>query len=444
MEFNNYKFRFVIRILILTVGVFAFVYSFLILNNFIRSLFSFAFCVISLSEFFHFVNKTNNDFKSFLNALIYEDFTNYYSSKKRKESSGVYDLFNRLNEKYRKIAFEKEVQHAFLQTIIKHISIGIFVFNENKDIVLVNNSLLNILQVKSVKTLNDLENKHQLLFTEIEKTLPEKPKLLELAIDGELLRLSINMCSFKLDGKPYKLVSVQDINIELDEQEIIAWQKLIRVLTHEIMNSVTPISSLTSSLNTLVNKSIKPNKEIEPKHLEYLSSGLVAVQERSEGLLRFTESYKKLTQLPHPEFLEIDIIKLFDSVLLLHESEIEKFNIDVKIESEQNILVFADKTMLEQLIINLFKNAVEALKTTIEPLIVLKCFKAKNDLVIQVIDNGKGIPEDKIDKIFIPFFTTKTDGSGIGLSFAKQVMRLHKGSISVKSTPNETIFTLKL
>ncbi|NOQ27284.1 MAG: hypothetical protein GQ564_18135 [Bacteroidales bacterium] len=441
MIFNNFKIKFFIRILILALAILALVYSILILNSFIRSLFAFAFCILSISELLKFTNKTNKDFNSFLNALIYEDFTNLYSKSKIRESN-VYELFNKLNEKYRKIAFEKEVQHAFLQTIVKHINIGIIVLDKENKVVLINSFLLELLKANTINTLDELGQKSILLKNEIEGISINKPKLLELTLYGELFRLSINSSSFKLEGNQYKLVSIQDINMELDEQEISSWQKLIRVLTHEIMNSVTPISSLSSSLNNLLIKAISENK-VDSKHLEYLSKGLNAVQDRSEGLIKFTEAYKKLTQIKHPEFTKVNVKKLFESIVLLHKAKIEEHKILINISVSNDANLLADKLMLEQVLINLVNNSIQAIENLDKPQVNLKCFEEKGRISIQVIDNGKGIDEDKIDKIFIPFFTTKDQGSGIGLSFARQVMRLHKGSINVKSVPEETIFTIK-
>ncbi len=441
MVFKDFRAGFLIRTLILTIAISALVYSGLILQNLIRTLFSLAFCVVSVLELFTYINKTNKDFKLFLSALIYEDFTNYYSKSKRPDLR-VYELFNKLNNKYRKIAYEKEVQYAFLQTIIQHINIGILVLDKVYNIVLSNDYFKELLKVNILKEIKDIKSGSEKLGEEIINLEPGKPILIELAIEGEIFRLSLNASDFKLDGILYRLVSVQDINVVLDEQEVISWQKLIRVLTHEIMNSVTPISSLTSSLKGLLAKAIKQN-HIESKHLEYLSNGLGAVQERSEGLLKFTEAYKKLTQLKNPDFERVNAKKLFEKVFLLHKAKLESLNIKtvVSVDEDENLL--ADKLMLEQVLINLVKNSIQALENIKNPSIHLNCFKVNNFTNIQVIDNGNGITEDKIDKIFIPFFTSKKSGSGIGLSFARQIMQLHKGIITVKSIPGKTIFTLK-
>jgi len=441
MVFKNYKIKFIVRVLVLTLAITAFVYSVLILHKFIRSLFAFAFCIIAILELLQFINKANRDFKSFLNALIYEDFTNHYSKIKERESE-VYNLFNQLNNKYRKIAFEKEVQHAFLQTIVEHINIALIVLKENNSVVLANDYFKKLLNIQTINSIHDIASKSEKIEQEIVKVEVGKSKLVEFSINNEIYRVSIKASDFKLDGVRYRLVSLQDINVELDEQEIIAWQKLIRVLTHEIMNSVTPISSLSSSLNKLLTDAIRKG-QVDSKHLEYMSNGLNAVQERSEGLIKFTEAYKKLTQLKHPEFEYVELRKIFENVCLLHKSKLESLKIETIILVDEDISVFADKVMLEQVMINLVKNSIQAFDTVEKPKIKLKCFKEENSIIIQVIDNGIGIAKDKIDKIFIPFFTTKESGSGIGLSLAKQVMQLHKGSINVKSVPGNTVITLK-
>ncbi|MBI9052192.1 MAG: HAMP domain-containing histidine kinase [Bacteroidales bacterium] len=441
MEFRTYKLPFIIRLSVLVLGLIASVYSIFILQNSIRSIFSVAICVISIAELFNFLNRMNNEFKTFLQALIYEDFSNYYSSK-RKDKAGIYNLFNQLNSKYKKIALEKEIQFTLIKNIIEHISIGIIVLDQDDKLVLNNTKLLTLFKCNKISALDKLFEKYPSLEEQIEKQILGKPELVELNIDGELLKISLNISRFKLEGVLYKLISFQDINVELDEQELLSWQKLIRVLTHEIMNSVTPISSLSSSLNALLSKSVKDNR-IEQKQLDYLKTGLDAVQERSEGLLKFSESYKKLTQLKHPDYIYLNVGALFENVLVLYKSKIDKCGIktEILIDSKQELL--ADKFMIEQVLINLVKNSIEAISNLTNPSLTLRYFKENERLTIKIIDNGMGITSDKLDKIFIPFFTTKEKGSGIGLSFVRQVMRLHRGNVLVKSQAGETIFTLK-
>lgn len=441
MVFKNNKIKLLLRIVILSFGLLLLVYSAVILKNGIRSFFALAFCVATIWELFIFLNKINRDIETFINALLYEDFSNYYSKDKERQDK-IYTLFNKLNTKYRTIAYEKEMQHALLLTIIRNISIGIMVTKEKNQVMLANDYLLELLHIKGINSLDDLDNVSTKLKREMENLTIDKPQLLELVIHGEILRLSLNKTMFKLDGLDYQLISLQDINYELDEQEITAWQKLIRVLTHEIMNSVTPISSLTSSLSGILEQAVS-NERIEPKQLNYLSKGLHAVRDRSEGLLKFTEAYKKLTQLRHPEYETICLKNLFESVLLLHKTDLDRLGIRASYDIQKNMELLADKAMIEQILINLVNNAVQAHENSVQPFIELKAFISENRKIIQVIDNGAGIPEEKIDKIFIPFFTTKEKGSGIGLSFARQVMRLHKGSITVKSNEKKTIFTLK-
>jgi len=439
MEYKNYKLKFILRIMILVLGLTALVYSFVVLKSFMRTLFSSVFCILSIIELFQYLNKMHKDFKYFIQALIYEDFSNHYKSE---DSKNVYNLFNQLNSKYQKIAFDKEVQYALIQTIIQNISIGIIVSDKNNNIELINNKINRLLKCNKLKSLNDLIIKYPILKDRFKNAIPGKPELIELQVEGELLKLSVNISKFKIEGKSLDLISFQDINVELDEQELLAWQKLIRVLTHEIMNSVTPISSLSSSLNKLLSNSILDNR-IEQKNLDYLVNGLNAVQERSEGLIKFTESYKKLTQLKHPDYRKISAKPLLEGVLVLFKSEIEKYSINTEVSCTCDSDLYVDKLMIEQVLINLVKNSIEELIDTKKPILKLNYYIENERGVIQVKDNGPGISEDKIDKIFIPFFTTKEEGSGIGLSFARQIMRLHRGNISAKSIAEETIFTLK-
>jgi len=439
MESRYQKIKIILRIIILIAGLTAFVYSFVVLKSFMRSLFSLVFCILSIVELFHYLNKMHNDFKYFIQALIYEDFSNYYKSE---DSKSIYNLFNQLNTKYRKIASDKEVQYALIQTIIQNISIGIIVSDDDNNIELINQNINKLLKCGKLRNLDDLIIKYPILKDKMKDSVVGKPELIELQVEGELLKLSMNISKFKLEGRALNLISFQDINIELDEQELLAWQKLIRVLTHEIMNSVTPISSLSSSLNKLLSNSILDNR-IDQKNLDYLVNGLNAVQERSEGLIKFTESYKKLTQLKHPEYRKVSVQPLLEGILVLFKSEIEKNRIKTEISCANNSDIYADKLMIEQVLINLVKNSIEELTDTANPILKLNYFKENERAVIQVKDNGHGIVEDKIDKIFIPFFTTKEKGSGIGLSFARQIMRLHRGNISAKSISRETIFTLK-
>jgi nitrogen fixation/metabolism regulation signal transduction histidine kinase len=243
------------------------------------------------------------------------------------------------------------------------------------------------------------------------------------------------------------LISLQNITSEIDRSEVDAWQKLIRVLTHEIMNSVSPIKLLSGSLIEMFeeNNTIKPINELDNKTIEDSVLGLKTIRKRSDGLSNFVETYKNLTQIPKVKISEIKINQLFEHLNTLLKDDLNAKNIGFIINcNPSNLVLNADEKLVEQVLINLIKNASEALKNIEHPIINLNA-ETSNDLVhIIVSDNGPGISSDIAENIFIPFFTTKEKGSGIGLSLSRQIMHLHNGSISVKSEPNiETVFTLQ-
>jgi len=262
-----------------------------------------------------------------------------------------------------------------------------------------------------------------------------------------LLQLSIYATGFVLHKQQLMLVAMQDIQGALEEKEMKSWQNLIRVLTHEIMNSITPIASLASTAHGL----LKDERECElPESLNEtigdVRHALNTIEKRSKGLLTFIENYRKLTRIPKPDFKIVSVKDLFERVEHLMKDQFQAHSIEFKKQIDPlSLSLTADQALIEQVLINLCKNAVEALNGVARPKIKLKAgTDAHGNPVIKVIDNGRGIPEDVAGRIFIPFFTTRQQGSGIGLSLSRQIIRLHKGTIGVTSTPNEkTVFKLR-
>ena len=266
------------------------------------------------------------------------------------------------------------------------------------------------------------------------------------AVSGdEILKLSIRKTVFKIHDNTINLVSIQNIRTELEEEEIEVWKKLISVLTHEIMNSVAPIKSLTNTMIKIVEKNSPSEKNKKSEYNVDTLMALKAIQKRSKGLLNFVETYKNLTKVPNPVFQDLDLKSLLDEIITFMDSEIKLNNISLTSEvNPANLKVKADERLITQVIINLIKNSIESVNKEKNGKIQIKAFiSSQSETIIQVIDNGTGIAADLIDKIFIPFFTTKEHGSGIGLSLSRQIMKLHGGTISVFSKYGiETIFTL--
>jgi nitrogen fixation/metabolism regulation signal transduction histidine kinase len=242
--------------------------------------------------------------------------------------------------------------------------------------------------------------------------------------EGELLQLSVHVTEFRVRKEKFKLVSLQNIRHELEEQELDSWQKLIRVLTHEIMNSVTPVSSLSSAINEMLtdeNGSRKALGTLSSDDLDDMYSSLETIEERSRGLLSFVADYKNLTRLPQPVFEDIAVEFLLNHMYRLFKKDMDSENINYQAQvPAHNMSICIDSMMIQQVLINLIKNAMEAIR-----------------------DNGKGIDEENLEKVFIPFYTTKRKGSGIGLSLSKQIMRLHKGSIHFQSDDSGTVFNIE-
>jgi len=270
-------------------------------------------------------------------------------------------------------------------------------------------------------------------------------ELVKINVDNELLQLSLQAVEFKMKKNAFKLVSLQNIHGELEEQELISWQKLIRVLTHEIMNSVTPIASLATTMENM----LQEDEPISESEQEDIKMALKTINRRSEALLKFTETYRNLTRIPLPTFETVDAREMLRRVEMLFSPVFTEKKIDFKIVlPERPVLVEADPGLIEQVLINLVKNAIEAVtgeQNHESPEIILRLERLSNQSpVIRIVDNGPGINDEKLGKIFMPFFTTKKEGSGIGLSLSRQIMQMHKGSLVVLSEPDEgTVFTLR-
>jgi signal transduction histidine kinase len=355
---------------------------------------------------------------------------------------------NEVIHEFKNVRIEKEIHYQYLQMIIEHINVALICFGEDGTIELVNQAAMDLFRTKQLRNIDAIRRLDKKLLDTIHNADLEKGILVKMLIEGEMVGLSVKGTNFKIKEKPLKLVSLQDIKSELDEQELESWQKLIRVLTHEIMNSVTPVSSLSSAINEMLENDgagAKNLTDLDEHDRSDMLEGLKTIEERSKGLLNFVGTYKNLTRLPKPSFTEIRVLKLLQHIKTLMKTELGKNNISLQIvSSEKDPRIHADHEMIERVLINLILNAMDAVREAEKPKIRIAVGSRNHQTTIEVKDNGRGIVKENIDKIFIPFFTTKKQGSGIGLSLARQIMRLHKGSISVKSEPGKfTVFTLR-
>ena len=441
---KNFRINLIVRILVLVFSIFLFFFfvrdTSLYATIFILSII----IIIQIYSLIKFVEKTNKDISRFFNSIRYSDFTqNFKSNIKGAAFEDLSDSFMEVIDEFKKTRKEKEENYRYLQTIVQHISIGILAYTPDGNVELLNNAAKKLLKINSLRNISDLNSLSKSLVSSLLK-IRTGDKILEKVIDNnELLQLSIFAAEFKLGTKHIILVSLNNIQSELEEKEMEAWQNLIRVLTHEIMNSITPIISLSSTVNNILENT---GEQISAETINDVREAITTILKRSNGLIHFVDSYRSLTRIPAPNFNLIKLSILFDRLKKLLNEECIKRKIIFSYSIEpSNLELTADQDLIEQVLINLITNSISAVSNCAEPYVqLIGKFDNRGNINIQVIDNGKGIPEDLQEKIFIPFFTTKKEGSGIGLSLSRQIMRIHKGGISVSSIPDkETVFTLR-
>jgi len=405
--------------------------------------------VLQIIYLIWYLQKVNHDIIKFVTALKYDDVSiNFHKNGKvDKAFRNLYNELDSIIHSISEVRSEKESEHQYFQNTIRHIGIGILAFDETGKIELCNDAALQLLNRHNLKNISDTDIIQKGLAYKLMQIKPGNTKLIKLEIKNEVVQLSIKAAKFKIKSREIKLLSLQNIKSEIDQSEVDAWQKLIRVLTHEIMNSVSPIRLLTSSLIEMFEDDgkIKTVNELDNPTIENSVLGLKTIRKRSAGLSGFVESYKSLSQIPKPNNSSFNIPSLFHHIKTLLTNEINKTSVGFTVECKpDNLELHADEKLMEQVLINLIKNAIEALEKTKNPQIKLVAEKVNGKIQIQVCDNGPGMKPEIIDNIFTPFFTTKEKGSGIGLSLSRQIMHLHGGSVSVKSKPGtETVFTLQ-
>ena len=405
--------------------------------------------IILLVELFFFIDRSNRDLYNMLLSLKQKDFSQSVATRfSEKSFRELEEIFNEIRNVYRDASIEREVHYQYLQFIINHINVTLICFRADGAISVFNPAARKMLGVTAPDHISIIKKINEDLYELILKLSSGQNEMIKVILKGELMQLSVYASEFKLQEVPHKLVSIQDIKEELETQELESWQKLIRVLTHEIMNSVTPISSLSSALNEMLIEEggeRKPVTQIPADDLDDMYKSLQTIEDRSKGLLKFVSHYKDLTRLPHPVFMNIKLEELFDHISNLMKKDMDKQNITFEVHSEgPELSIYADKDMILQVLINLLANARDALERKKNKKIKLAGFRIGEKIFIQVSDNGPGIDQESIDKVFIPFFTTKKKGSGIGLSLARQIMRLHKGSIYFNTEEGKgTTFTLE-
>ena len=449
MVFKNYRLNIIFRVILLTACVFVLFFS-LRQEKFIIPVIAAIVILFQIGSLIRYLDKTNRELTSFLESIRFSEFTRSFNME---GMGGTFDelnkAFNEVMEDFQKVRAEKEENFHYLQTIVQNIDVSVIAYTTDGSIELINKAAKKLFQVTSIKNIKALESLSAELVDTLLKIKPGENKLVKVQDEDDILQLAIYSTTIKIKDKLIYLVTIKDIQTVLEEQETEAWQKLIRVLTHEIMNSITPIASLSSTLDLMVkgvnNQAETTEISFDRESVNEIQEALQTINKRSTGLLHFVNTYRNLTRIPKPNFKVCSILELFNNITKLLEDDLAKNNIELVANVEPKSLEFtADEQLIEQVLINLVKNSMHALASSTDGKIKLLGFLNKRGRVtLQVSDNGTGILPDVLDKIFIPFFTTKPSGSGIGLSLSKQILRLHNATITAHSELcKETVFTM--
>jgi len=442
MIYRNFRINAIIRIVLLSVSIFLLFYTWQ--EFFITPVLIGVFIIIQLYALFKYIDKTNRDLASFLESIRFSEFTRSFQMEGMGSSfDELNKAFNDVIRDFQTVRSEKEEHFHYLQSIVQNIDVSIIAYQKDGTVEMINKAAKKLFQISGLKNVKQL---YQISGELVEKLLsiaPGDSALIKVQQEDDLLQLAINSTEFKIHNKTIVLATIKNIQSVLEEQETEAWQKLISVLTHEIMNSITPIASLSSTIDMMIKslkeqQAIDPNTNIDSETANEIQQGLQTIHKRSTGLLHFVNTYRNLTRIPKPNFRITTVKGIFDNIIPLMNEEFTQANISFHSEIDPAEMEFSvDIELLEQVIINLLKNAIHALDGKEKAQITMKAFLNKRGRVtIQVVDNGVGILPEVLDKIFIPFFTTKPKGSGIGLSLSRQIMRLHGGSITAYSVPS--------
>ncbi len=435
MVFKRYQERILIRVLFLFLTLSG--ASFLLVTGSYAYLAALTPVILfQLVDFYNFHRKAQLEVEQFVESIHYRDFSRYFDVKEAPlELQSLRQGFNEINSTFKLISREKETQYQYLQKILELVNTGILSYeHKSGEIGWMNESFKNMLGVPYLKTIASLERRDPILYQEILNLRPGESKIISITKDKNVFKTLMGATAFQTDSRVYKLIAFQDVNEALDETEAKAWQKLLSVMTHEIMNSVAPISSLAETMLHRLQESARM-LEGQPGALEDLELGIGTIRRRSEGLLKFAETYRNLNKITTLNLNKVFARDLFENLHTLMEPTLDQKRIEMEILLiDPDLSLEADTNLIEQVLINLVVNAIEAVKDRGEPLITLSAYAGSNGrAIIKVSDNGMGMSPEVIENIFIPFFSTKKNGSGIGLSLCKQILLLHRGNIQVQS-----------
>lgn len=396
--------------------------------------------VFSLFIFYNlyrFTTRRFSEMDDFFESVKYRDFSRWFiEDKGPRDIRKLHSGFNEVNKTIREINSDKDTQYVYLQKILEMVDIGIIAYNtETGGVLWANDSFKDTIDFPSFKNISFVAKRKPELYNVIFETVHSEEQSVTLNVKQEKIKVLISETIFRVKEESFKLVVLHNIDETLNKNESEAWKKLLSVMTHEIMNSIAPISSLADTLQTHIQQH-KKEPENYQLEVEDLHSGISSIKKRSEGLMKFAKTYRSLNKVTHLNLQKVSLNELFGSIQNLMQPSLRENNLKVDFVLESaDMEIEIDSYLIEQVLINLLLNAMDAVKAVPDAQISISAkSNLQGETVLCVTDNGTGIPEEISDSIFVPFFTTKKNGSGIGLSLCKQIMMLHKGRILVNST----------
>lgn len=456
MIFRSFIFRVIFIVVLIVLSAYVF---FLVLEteHLQFTLYGIALITILLTYFLiHSIlehhKKTNHFLETF---IVNESFPKFRNKYQEFQFRKLEENLNRIASSYGEIRAEKEAEQLFLENLVEQVNVGILVFDDSSCVHLVNNAFKKLFGITSMQDMSILKSNCKEAFEILNAPISATPTVLKILIQDHLKQLSVKVSGFKVQHREFKLAIIHDITHELNQEEIESWQKLIRILRHEIVNSITPITTLATTLKETFEENNYPEifKDEHFKNIDNTYQGLKAIEKRGEGLMEFVKSYKELSTTLKPKLKHISSNDLLNQVKALTEVECKDNSIELNIEySKVDFTLFIDEKQIIQVLLNLVKNAIQASSphhpitsspSTNNKKIKIKAWETNGLAKLSVTDNGEGISDDHIENIFVPFYTTREGGSGIGLSICQQIMQLHKGNIIVKSEIGKTEFILE-
>lgn len=447
MFYQRFTFRLLLNLLL--INSLALLLAYLILKTQLWFTIAGVSCIllISIVSLYNYINQIRADIKRFILAVKTRDHTLNFRNKSTKGSfPDLYSSFDDIIKTHKDIQLEQEAMFQLIKTILQQVPVGVIVLKDDNttsdqaEISFFNEAAAALLKVPAYKYWHRLKQHLPLFATEIERIEKGGKRFLELKIQDKLIQLSTEVIPINLYNTNYRIISFQNIKDEIEQKEIEAWNRLIGVISHEILNSITPISSLSDTINAMVSDKDSLNKE----ELEDLKPAIQAIKRRSIGLLDFVKDYRLIAELPTPELESHSIGEILQHIQILMQPFASAKNVKLSVgQTSSKITVNVDLKLVEQALINLITNSIHALEDINNPQIEIDYRLEQNKLFIDVTDNGKGIEPELAEKIFVPFFTTRKNGSGIGLTITRNIMKMHYGNLEVSSIPHEkTIFSL--